>query len=299
MEFKKNIVLTATTSNGIQKGVLSYIKNGKYFDFEFKGINFVPKDRILGVYIDDNLYKYDLNGKVLSFSIEIDKPYLNNVSVVILDRQNMLKPFLWGTQLLTENDFILNRVIEEVNIKTKNENFYNLEQNEDKTETVSEVKNFSFSDNLSSIEDRFEQNKKIEDEEKEIDKIIDLYQDKIDEIDKKEDLPEFYSMIAEQVEKILETNPTEKILEEIIPDSKFVNVPKANGDSYIFGLIYEDNIPKYICYGERGKFSEERPEHLKSYYQWLPIDVDNVSGDGYFMMYQDAKTGKNLEMTVI
>ena len=98
---------------------------------------------------------------------------------------------------------------------------------------------------------------------------------------------------------ILFTNEPEKILEEIIPDSKFVSVPKNDGGFYVFGVIYENDMPKYICYGERGKYSEERPEHLRAYYQWLPIDADNVNGDGYFMMYQDAETGKNLEMTVI
>ena len=98
---------------------------------------------------------------------------------------------------------------------------------------------------------------------------------------------------------MLNENQTEEILEDIIPDSRFVEIPKHNGESYIFGIIYENDKPKYLCYGEKGKFSEERPDHLKAYYQWLPIDVDNISGDGYYMMYQDANTGKNLEMTVI
>ena len=61
MEFKKNIVLTPTeNTNAPQKAVLSYYKQNNNYHFEFKGINFLPQDRILGIYIKDKIYKYDL-----------------------------------------------------------------------------------------------------------------------------------------------------------------------------------------------------------------------------------------------
>lgn len=320
MEFKKNIVLTPVEANASQKAVLSYIKQNNNYFFEFKGINFIPKNRILGVYINNILYKYDLNGKTLSFELSLND-IIDNVSVVVLDRQNMLKPFLWGSQMITQNDYLLNKVIEEINIKTINENFSQEEpikiEEESNSIPFEEIKreepvneeiisSFSFIDNLTNLDEKYAEaltrEQTLEEEDKELEQLLDTYQDEIDnDIDKNEikEEPEFYSLIASQVEKMLSSNESEKILEEIIPDSKFVQVPKSNGESYVFGIIYENNIPKYLCYGERGKFSEERPEHLKAYYQWLPIDVDDLSGEGYFMMYQDAKTGKNLEMTVI
>lgn len=318
MEFKKNIVLTPSESNAVQKAVLSYVKQNNTYSFDFKGINFLPKNRILGVYINNKLYKYDLIGRTLHFDLPLSN--VDNVSVVVLDRQNMLKPFLWGSQTITDNDFLLNKVIEEINIKTINETIpHNEEVNEENF--VKNQKTFSLSDNLvdnnplsnfienennvSSFQENLqnlERETTLKNENDELENLLDDYQETIDapiEENFQDELPNFYSKIASQVEKMLNNNETEKILEEIIPDSKFVHIPKANGESYIFGVIYENNIPKYICYGERGKFSEERPEHLKMYYQWLPIDVDDVSGEGYYMMYQDAISGKNLEMTVI
>ena len=210
--------------------------------------------------------------------------------------------------MITQDDYLLNKVIEEVNIKTINEENIKIKTETLQTENQNKVENnnFSFIDNLNNLEEKFDnefdqEDKLNQETDEDIEEILNLYQEEIDEInqEKPQQTNSFYSMIASQVEKMLTENQTEKILEDIIPDSKFVEIPKHNGESYIFGIIYENDTPKYLCYGEKGKFSEERPEHLKAYYQWLPIDVDNVSGEGYYMMYQDAKTGKNLEMTVI
>ena len=211
----------------------------------------------------------------------------------MLDKQNMLRPFLWGSQMITDNDFVMSKVIEEVNIASREEPPKTFKQSfeefvkEEEPSKMPPEKEFSLKNTLDEeplLDEQTEQ-------------VIDNYQGDIDNTDN--DYPEFYLMVKDQVEKILSENPTEKILQDIIPDSRFVYVPRGNGDSYVFGIIYENDLPRYICYGERGKFSDERPEHLKEFYQWLPIDANNVGGDGYFMMYQDAFTGKNLEMTVI
>ena len=292
MELKKNIVLTGIEPDAPQKAILGYIKNGDGYKFEFKGINFAPKPRILGIYINDKLYKYNLEGKNLNFELKPDN-FFDNISVVVLDKQNMLRPFLWGSQMITDNDFVMSKVIEEVNIASREEPPKTFKQSfeefvkEEEPSKMPPEKEFSLKNTLDEehlLDEQTEQ-------------VIDNYQGDIDNTDN--DYPEFYLMVKDQVEKILSENPTEKILQDIIPDSRFVYVPRGNGDSYIFGIIYENDLPRYICYGERGKFSDERPEHLKEFYQWLPIDANNVGGDGYFMMYQDAFTGKNLEMTVI
>ena len=292
MELKKNIVLTGIEPDAPQKAILGYIKNGDGYKFEFKGINFAPKPRILGIYINDKLYKYNLEGKNLNFELKPDN-FFDNISVVVLDKQNMLRPFLWGSQMITDNDFVMSKVIEEVNIASREEPPKTFKQSfeefvkEEEPSKMPPEKEFSLKNTLDEeplLDEQTEQ-------------VIDNYQGDIDNTDN--DYPEFYLMVKDQVEKILSENPTEKILQDIIPDSRFVYVPRGNGDSYVFGIIYENDLPRYICYGERGKFSDERPEHLKEFYQWLPIDANNVGGDGYFMMYQDAFTGKNLEMTVI
>jgi hypothetical protein len=96
------------------------------------------------------------------------------------------------------------------------------------------------------------------------------------------------------------SNDAEIVLNEIIPNSKFCKINfDDNTGHYVFGVIYDDNKPKYLCYGVPAKKDSKPPKELSSYYQWLPIDVEEESGDGYYMMYQDASTGQNISVEMV
>lgn len=110
----------------------------------------------------------------------------------------------------------------------------------------------------------------------------------------------FYDRISYQVEKMFVSNQKEQILDEIIPNSKFCRVEFDDKSGYyIFGIIYEADRPKYLCYGVPAKKDSEPPKELTNFYQWLPVDVEDESGDGYYIMYQDALTGKNISVEII
>lgn len=110
----------------------------------------------------------------------------------------------------------------------------------------------------------------------------------------------FFERISYQVEKMFVSNPQEDVLNEILPNSKFCRVEfDDQSGHYVFGVIYDEQKPKYLCYGVPAKKDSPPPKELTNYYQWLPIDVDEQDGDGYYMMYQEAETGKSISVEII
>lgn len=110
----------------------------------------------------------------------------------------------------------------------------------------------------------------------------------------------FYSRISYQIDKMFDINKQEKVLDDIIPNSKFCRVEfDDNSGHYVFGVVYENNYPKYLCYGVPAKKDNPPPPELSGYYQWLPVDVDDANGNGYYMMYQDATNGQNISVEII
>lgn len=112
--------------------------------------------------------------------------------------------------------------------------------------------------------------------------------------------PNFFDRIKLQIDKMMNTNPKEKVLNEIIPNSKFCKVEFDDKTGYyVFGIIYNEDTPQYLCYGVPSKRDDPPPQELSEYYQWLPIDVENNESDGFYMMYQDAETGKTISVDII
>ncbi len=105
----------------------------------------------------------------------------------------------------------------------------------------------------------------------------------------------FFDRLKPQIDKLFENNPTENNLQNIFPYSKWAKVEyEDEGDFFVFGLLYDENGDvKYVCYGVPAVFDENPPEELDGYPIWLPLD--EKQGFGYWMTYQDAKTGEPLK----
>lgn len=98
---------------------------------------------------------------------------------------------------------------------------------------------------------------------------------------------EFYCSIKSHLDEMLTCYPRENTLTELIDESEWVKVERDDG-YYAVGLIKNNNEPEYLCYGVPGKECDTPPDHLKSYCAFIPTS-DN--GDGYWTVFQDAKTG--------
>lgn len=110
----------------------------------------------------------------------------------------------------------------------------------------------------------------------------------------------FYEEVKKQISDLFTNYPEEEFLTQIIPHSKWVRVDyEKNGHYYVVGLIYEEGLLRYICYGLPGVFAETPPKEMETYSQWLPLDKDKPEEFGYWISYQDADTGESMEIEVI
>lgn len=113
-----------------------------------------------------------------------------------------------------------------------------------------------------------------------------------------EKVKSFYQEIKPQIDRLFKENKEEEYLDKIFPDSKWVKVNLDSGDYYVFGLIYQNNEVKYICYGVPGVYQKIPPRELVGYPTWLPIDNNNQEGFGYWLTYQDAESGDSVKAIV-
>ena len=110
----------------------------------------------------------------------------------------------------------------------------------------------------------------------------------------------FYEKLSGQIDKMFEINQPFEVLNEIFPNSKFCKVAFDDGSGYyVFGVIYDEGVAKYLCYGMPAQKGDAPPKEFSELYQWLPIDTSSQDGDGFYMMYQDAATGKNISVDII
>jgi hypothetical protein len=64
------------------------------------------------------------------------------------------------------------------------------------------------------------------------------------------------------------------------------------------GIIYDLDEPKYLSYGLSGEYNIAPPSEVADMCDWLPISLENQFDKGYWLIYQDAMTGKTVKPTV-
>lgn len=106
----------------------------------------------------------------------------------------------------------------------------------------------------------------------------------------------YYERIKPQIERLFGEFNEEKSLSEVVPDSRWVKIKYDGDDYYVVGVIYDKNRPLYICYGVEGRYGE-KPEKIGDYCSFIPSSIFNLKGDGYWVMYQSAITGKCLSVS--
>lgn len=103
----------------------------------------------------------------------------------------------------------------------------------------------------------------------------------------------FYDSVSDQLDKLFSRCERFPALEKLLPDSRWVKVDyDGSGRYYLVGLIGDP--VRYMCYGVPGEYSPEPPRELAGYCQWLAVDENDPAGKGFWLMYQDAATGKSI-----
>lgn len=110
---------------------------------------------------------------------------------------------------------------------------------------------------------------------------------------------QFLSSVIEQLEEMFKEYPADETIMNIIPNSKIIKVTDSIDDtSYIVGTMLDDDQIKYLIYGVPALYNTAPPKELGSNYQWLPLDPDDPMSDGYYLIYTDIKTGKQVPINI-
>lgn len=104
----------------------------------------------------------------------------------------------------------------------------------------------------------------------------------------------FYMAIHNQIDEMFVCYPEETILNQIVQDSKWVRIEYKKGEYYVLGIVRDDGEVKYICYGIPSMYSIKPPEEVRDIAKWLPLNINEPRGEGYWIIFQDGKNGKTL-----
>ena len=294
MIYKKSVVLSSV-NKGKEKGVLSLEYDGGEIIGNVKLYNFSSEpEGILSVGILENgqVLKAGLtfeNSGFYTFKLSGAKE-LNCFSCAVVNLvKGEAKPILYGAS----------------GTKPTNEE-----------RLANSLSIFEEQRTVENVQNTLDQNGVFLEEQEEIDKMIDnqicacdnkcsecKYRDAFFKLEdtpmeqEEEEEESFFDGIKEQIETLFNKFPEEEILKEIIPDSKWVKIDyEEKGEYYVVGLLYENDVVKYVCYGVPSIYSDEPPKDLQGFAQWLPIDSVKQEGFGYWLTYQDATTGENVKL---
>lgn len=305
---KRSIVLSDINGNSSVKAVLTLERKEddiegmiRFYNlpYEFEGL------LTLGFYVENKVIKSGLTIKsnsLYTFFLSEDFIEKNFSCAVIIFKEAEAKPLLYGSTNGRQEEVYAN-IINELSTNSKVENVekvldkYGLYYDEEEQKEID-----------AKIDECMEENKcskcvykeqffsKVQSEEKL--KNDETIEEETEEI-QAEEKDNFYFKLKPQIDKLFENNPIEKNLEEMIPSSKWVKVEyEDDGDFYVFGLLYEGDVIKYVCYGVPAIFEEEPPKELSGYPIFLPLDKNNQKGFGYWLTYQDAETGEPIKAVI-
>lgn len=108
--------------------------------------------------------------------------------------------------------------------------------------------------------------------------------------------PRYYTRVKRELSALFERYPAEEELAACIPYSRWVKIEFGKNKYYTVGVISDETRAKYICYGVPAESFGEAPAALKGLCSFLPLSVFDLRGRGYWMMFQDADTGKCLKI---
>lgn len=106
----------------------------------------------------------------------------------------------------------------------------------------------------------------------------------------------FYDRMKDEIEKVLASYPEEDALESMVEQSRWVRINYGDGKFYVFGVIYGGGKAQYICYGVPSDDETSPPPSLENC-SFIPAYSGGNSG--YWVMYQDAKTGASIKISNI
>jgi len=300
---KKSIVLSDVESNSNKKAVMTLEESNDGLKGNLRLYNFPHElDGVssLGINANQKVYKAGLtlkSNRFYEFFVDL-KDIPNVFSCALINFQNAVpKPVLYGSSSGGPDD-VYAQIITEI---SDDRSYQNAKSTIDKFDSDLEKKNeiekeidHALCTECDACANCVYKKYFFENHKEEVSKQDIVLNEQEIPAQQEQSSYMFLDRLKPQIDKMFEENPTETMLQNLIPSSKWVKVEyEDDGDFYVFGLLYddEDNI-KYVCYGVPAVFEEDPPKELSGYPIWFPLDKENSKGFGYWLTYQDASTGE-------
>ena len=104
---------------------------------------------------------------------------------------------------------------------------------------------------------------------------------------------DFYSRMEGEIENIFSRYPPEERLMKAMSGSRWAKIDYGDGKYYVFGVLYRDKEAAYVCYGVPSNDGQNAPKSLSGYATYMPVE-----GGGFWIMYQDARTGVSVKISL-
>ncbi len=105
---------------------------------------------------------------------------------------------------------------------------------------------------------------------------------------------DFYEKMRGEIENIFSQYPAESSLEKLIEGSRWARISYGESGFYVFGVLYNEKRAEYVCYGVPASNGDVPPESMRGLASFIPAPADGFAG--FWVMYQDAKTGASLKI---
>ena len=106
----------------------------------------------------------------------------------------------------------------------------------------------------------------------------------------------YFDTVRKDLAELFDKHPEEERLSKTFPNGRFVKINYSPQKYYVVGVISENKKEKYLCYGVPAVYSPEPPKQLKGFCQFIPLSIFDLTGDGYWMMFQDAENGECIKL---
>lgn len=286
----KTIIISSQEHTSISgRGIVTIFQDDDLLKCRLRLYNIAKLNKFckLGVYHNDEVFSANMiernNVYESSFvgDFDIDKDFY----CAIIDTSNNNQVILAGGTYSGYyfNDFSVFNNIDEVNVKQTKTEYENSCENENKDDEKCKnckYKEFFYNSTkqeVPKLEQNTQQTIQTKTEEKEV------------------DAHSILNSIIPQFNYIFENYTHNDELMNLIPNSRFVTI-NENNEEYSIGAIYEENKIKLICYAIKCNYNTSPPEELGKHYQWLPLDKEDPLSEGYYIVFQDSKDLKILQL---
>ncbi len=303
----KTIILSSPNTNG--RAILTLFEEDELLKSKIRLYNTTKLNRFckLGIYHNKNVFSANLlekDGVYLSSMVgefDLEKDFYCAIINTENNNDVVLSGGTYSGCFFNEENVFENklRTIEKENPNTS---LYNYEEEKIEENLINNSceEDFEKCKNCKYKEWFYAQQKENSFDEKPFNEET-FYQEKTqtNEFEKKEVETQYQQFntpsLISHFKTIFDSYPEDKSLTNLIPNGKFVKI-NENNSNYSIGAIFENDEMKYICYATLCNYNSPIPSEIGEHYQWLPLDKEDPMSEGYYIVFQDAKDLKIVEL---